>query len=136
MNTSPNLRRALRPILAVACAAAISLGSIGCAAIAVGAGAAGAVAYLRGDLQTTLAHPYENVLQAAQEAVGEMGFVMESESIDALTATYTGRTAADQQVNITVQNSGENLTDLRIRVGTFGDERQSRVILDSIRARL
>jgi hypothetical protein len=127
--------RVFRHLAVLIISAGLGVGLSGCIAVAAGAGA-GTVAYLRGDLQTALPHSYERVLDAARDTLKDLGFAAVSDRADALTAELISRNARDQRVVVGVQKAGDNLTNLSIRVGTFGDERQSQAILEGIRQRL
>ena len=59
-----------------------------------------------------------------------------SENKDALKAVLVARTAMDKKIEITISNSGKKLTNIKIRVGVFGDEQLSMSILDKIKAGL
>jgi hypothetical protein len=110
-------------------------GLSGCLAVAAGAGAS-AVAYARGDLETTLHTDYTKVVDSARNAIGELEFAKVSENKDALKAVLVARTALDKKVEITIANSGKKLTNIKIRVGLFGDEALSMAILDKIKSDL
>jgi hypothetical protein len=125
----------LRSLLLAVCAAAALAGSTGCVVVAAGAGA-GAVAYVRGDLDTTVNADYEKVVSAAREAVSELEFAKVSDNKDALKAVLVSRTAQDKKVEITLQNTGKKITNVKIRVGVFGDEQLSISILDKIKSNL
>jgi hypothetical protein len=107
----------------------------GCIAVAAGAGA-GAVAYVRGDLEANLEQDYTQVIKAARKAVDDLEFAKVSENKDALKAVLISRTAMDKKVEIIVTNSGKTLTNIKIRVGLIGDQELSMKILDKIKARL
>jgi hypothetical protein len=108
----------------------------GCVAVMAGAAGAGAVAYVRGELQADLDAPYEKAVGAAGEAVHQLQFASISERKDALDAVLIARTAEDKKVEIKVSRSGRELSRVRIRVGVFGDEAKSLTILERIKANL
>lgn len=128
---SSSLRR-----LAVAGLLGISLAGLsGCLAVAAGAGA-GAVAYVRGELEANLNTDYNKVVNSARSAINDLEFAKVSENKDALKAILVARTAMDKKVEITITNSGKKLTNIKIRVGVFGDEALSMSILDRIKSGL
>ena len=127
-----------RTLTALACAAMIALCS-GCFLVAVGAAGAagaGAVAYVRGELDTSLASKYETMVMASNKAIEGLQFAKVSERKDAFSAVLMARTAQDKRINITVTKSGDNLSRVQIRVGTFGDEAMSLSILERIKSNL
>jgi hypothetical protein len=129
------LKAHARRVVALALVLVATLGA-GCVMIAAGAAGAGTVAYLRGELDASLSHPHDAVIRAADTALQQMQFPKLSEKKDAMVAEMIARTAMDKRVVVTLNNTGENLTRVRIRVGTFGDESISRALLDRIKANL
>ena len=125
------LRRILVAVWLGATLAALS----GCILVAAGAGA-GAVAYVRGELEASLTHDYDKVVDATRETIKDLEFAKVSENKDALKAVLVARTALDKKIEITISNSGKKLTNIKIRVGVFGDEQLSMSILDKIKAGL
>ncbi len=125
------VRRLLVAVWLGACLAALS----GCIVAAAGAGAS-AVAYVRGDLEANLNSDYNKVVDSARSSIKELEFARVSENKDALKAVLVARTAMDKKVEITLTNSGKKLTNIKIRVGLFGDEALSMSILDKIKAGL
>ena len=126
-----SIRRLLAAVLLGVSLAGLS----GCLAVAAGAGAS-AVAYVRGDLETNLHTDYSRVVDSARNSIDELEFAKVSENKDALKAVLVARTAMDKKVEITIVNSGKKLTNIKIRVGLFGDEALSMSILDKIKSGL
>ena len=128
----PLVRRLLVGVVLVLSVAGLS----GCLLAAAGVGAAGAVAYVRGELEVMLPNSLDDTVDAARRAVKDLEFVTISERKDALSAVLVVRTALDHKVKITLQNSGKQLTTIKIRVDLIGDEALSRTVLDKIKMRL
>lgn len=128
----PTLFLRYTAVLALAAAAVFQSG---CVAAAVGAGA-GAVAYIRGDLEATLDSSLNATNKAAGHAISQLEFAKVSENKDALTANITARTAQDKKVEIIMTKVSDTVTKVKIRVGVFGDEAISMAILDKIKAAL
>lgn len=117
--------------------ALLSLGvTSGCMAVAAGAGAAGAVAYVRGDLDANLDANFDQAVAAANRAIDRLKFAKVSENKDALQAILIARNAADKRIELRLERVGERVTKVKIRVGVFGDEPLSIAILDQIKAAL
>jgi hypothetical protein len=104
----------------------------GCVIAAVGAGAAGTVAYMRGDLQAVESESLDTVYAASKKAVAKLGLSVTRDSKDSLSAVIVARDAQDKKITITLKSTGENMTKLSIRVGTFGSETKSRLIYQKI----
>jgi hypothetical protein len=138
MKDNPRSTLPLRAFVALLLAASMSLTS-GCFLIAVGAAGAagaGAVAYVRGELDASLSSPYESVVAATDRALQQLQFPKETEAKDGLAASIVARTALSKKVAITLNKVADNLTRVRIRVAVFGDEQISRTLLDKIKANL
>jgi len=122
--------------LAFGLAASVLLVTSGCFIVAAGAAGAGTVAYIRGELDSTLNESYGRVIDAANGAVEKLELVKISEAKDAFTDILTARTAEDKKVVIKIEKQGDKLTKVEIRIGVFGDEPKSRAILEKINSQL
>ena len=135
MFTSGLFHRLFRWLSVLALIPLLGLSS-GCVLVAVGAAAAGSVAYVRGELSTTLDHKLETSAQAAERALEQLKFVKVSQKQDALVALLIARTVEDKKIEIRLSATTEASTKVQIRVGVFGDEALSLKILERIKANL
>ena len=110
----------------------IAVFSQGCVVAAVGVGAAGTIAYVRGDLEAVESYNLDNVYEATLKALDELELNVISKSKDALTATINARDAQDKKIKIILKKTAEQTTKISIRIGTFGDETKSRLIYQKI----
>lgn len=109
----------------------------GCVAVAVGAAAgAGTYAYVSGVLKSTESASLDRTWTAAQGALKELEFPIISRQKDALEAELVARTSSDKKITIKLKKLSDTATEVRIRVGTFGDESMSLAVLEKIRKRL
>jgi len=134
MNSST--RMLLRALALLACAATVALSS-GCFLVAVGAaGAAGAgtVAYIRGELDASVAGNIDTMDRATNTALQQLQFAKINEGKSTVDAEITARTGQDKKIVVKLDRTADNLTRVRIRVGTFGDEALSRMLLDKIKS--
>jgi len=107
----------------------------GCAAVLVGGAAAGAgVAYFGGELKSNEPVSLDKAWAATEKAVVALEFKPVQKKKDALAAQYELIGATDKRVIIKLKNVGAKVTEVRVRVGTFGDENFSRVILSKIQS--
>jgi hypothetical protein len=130
------MKTTLRIRLVLAAAALVLASLTGCVAVVAGAAGAGAVAYVRGELESMLSAGYDNSADAANRAVQQLQFAKISERKDALTDIITVRTAGDRKVVIKIIKVADLNSKVKIRVGWFGDEALSLTILEKIRANL
>lgn len=108
----------------------------GCLAVAAGAAGAGAVAWVRGELDATVSHRFDRVDAAANRAIQQLELVKVKESRSAIDAEIIARTGQDKRIVVKLDRVGDQLTRVRIRVGLIGDESLSRLILDKINSNL
>ena len=118
-----------------------SLGALvnGCALFAVGAAAgAGAAgyAYVKGELKSTEPASLDRTWDATLASMKDLQFTVISQAKDSLQARLEARDSADKKIEIKLKRVSDTTTDVRIRVGAFGDEALSHVILDKIRQHL
>ncbi len=110
----------------------------GCAAVLVGGAAAGAgaVAYVRGELKSVEAASLDKTWTATLAAVKDLEFAVTDRSKDGLSAKLSARGSGDRRIQVELAKSGEKMTEVRIRVGVFGNETLSRQVLEKIKSRL
>ena len=116
---------------------AVSIAALaGCHALTPAGPAEPVTSYARGDLEAGLDRDYGKVIGAAKGALSDLSFGLISEVQDANKTILVSRTPGDKKIEIEVRNSDNALSNIRIRVGNFGDEQVSRKIFDRIKARL
>lgn len=108
----------------------------GCVAVVAGAAGAGAVAWVRGELDATVSARFDDVVAAANRAVADLQFAKVSEKKSAIDAEIVARTGQDKRIVIRLDRTSDTLSRVRIRIGLVGDEALSRLILDKINAQL
>jgi hypothetical protein len=131
------MNKKLKKTLLVSLLGFWSMASVGCVAVAVGAAAAGGtVAYVRGDLEANYESTLEQVHEASVAAINHLGFSLISDRGDRTGGDIIARTAEDRRIQLTIRPLGDQLTQARIRVGTFGDQELSMRLHKEIRQRL
>lgn len=108
----------------------------GCLAAAVGIGAAGTIAYVRGDLQAVESESIDDVYEATLMALKELELLPTSKSKDALVAEIITYDAQDKKITIKLKTMEDGTTKISIRIGVFGSESKSRLIHQKIRENL
>lgn len=109
----------------------------GCLAVAAGAAAGvGTYAYVKGEMTTREDASLERVWAATQSAIEDLQIRVKEDAKDALQARVVAEKADGTYVTIKLEAEDENVTKISVRVGTFGDESESRLILDKIKERL
>ena len=118
--------------VALACVGFLS----GCAAAVVGGAAAGAVIYHKGELKSTEKGSVQEVYRAALGALNSMKLDTVTKTQDGLNGKILAKEQNGDNVDIKLEQKPNNLTEVKIRVGAFGDESRARVVLDHIREQL
>ena len=120
--------------LAVLCAAIAAMAvSNGCGALILMGGAGGsAIAFATGELRSNEEATFAAVDAATHDAVDRLGYEELEVEREADRARFRARTAGGEPVDIRVYARGPNQTELRIRIGVFGDEASSRLVLEEI----
>lgn len=108
----------------------------GCVVAAVGLGAAGTIAYVRGDLQAVESASIDEVYEASLKALNELELLPTRKTKDALGAEIVTYDAQDKKITIRLKSAAEGTTKLSIRIGVFGSETKSRLIYQKIRDNL
>lgn len=108
----------------------------GCVVAVAGAAGAGAIAYVRGELQSSVDQSYAKVVEATRAALKDLEYAKISEKKDAIDAELIYRTALDKKVTIKLNRVTEKTTKVKIRIDLLGDEALSLSILEKIKANL
>ena len=120
--------------LVLAAVAALSNGCLLFVA-AAGAGAGvGTYAYVSGELQATETVTLDKAWDASQAAMKDLSYSITEKQKDALQAKLVARGAGDKRVEVKLEKKSETVTQIGIRVGTFGDETLSRQILATMKS--
>jgi Protein of unknown function (DUF3568) len=127
--------RVRRVILVILSAGATGL-LHGCLLAAVGLGAAGTIAYVKGDLETTEPERLDVVYDATLKALGDLELKVTTKSKDASSAVIVARDAEDEKTTVKLKAATENTTKVFIRVGVFGSEAKSRLLYQQIHEHL
>jgi hypothetical protein len=122
--------------LATLLLSAMLLCSAGCGALILGGMAAGGTyvyfdGQAKGTYEATLQRSYDATLAACKA----LDIPVTSRSMDGASAKIVGKLSGDT-VYITMSLVGDNLTEISVRVGLFGNESASRRIHNNISTRL
>lgn len=108
----------------------------GCSTVAmVGAGAGagiGTYSYVKGELTLDYPHPYDETWNAALTALERLEITVTSRKKDSLGGKITGRRSDGKSVTLRLKNKGLGVTEVGVRVGSFGDQDASRRIHETI----
>lgn len=127
---------AVRRVAGVLAGAALAAG---CAPLLLGAGAAagaGAYAYVRGELQSAEEAPLGRAHAAAEGAMEDLQFAITESRLDGATAEVAAITSDDRKVRVKLERASGEVTRVAIRVGLFGDQALSLLVLQKMRDRL
>jgi len=114
----------------------VSAMGAGCVVAALGAGAAagvGTYAFIKGELDTVEEVSLDRGWEATNDAVKDFEFTIKESAKDSMKAKLLVLEADKTEIRISLTADGEKRTKFGIRVGVFGDEAKSRLILEKIR---
>lgn len=118
------------------CILLVSLIAAGCIPLLLGGAAAtGTYAYVAGEMQVTEHIPMDVLWVASQEAVEDLELEVTERDKDGLTAALTAVGSEDKEIKVRLEKKAPSVTVIRIRVGVFGDEAFSHLVLEKIRQR-
>ena len=103
---------------------------------AVAAAGAGTYYYIKGDLQRNYEAPMDKTWDATVKALEALQMNVESKQNDALTGVINGKLADGKSFTVNLKRLGETLTEVGVRIGTFGDRVKSEAIHDKILSNL
>ena len=108
----------------------------GCVLAAVGAGAAGTVAYVKGDLEVIEAKDLDTVYDATKKALEDLELSVIQDTKDKIGATVVSRDSQDKKVTIRLTAVTDKSTEISVRFGTFGNEAKSAMVYNKIKENL
>jgi uncharacterized protein YceK len=115
----------------------VLFGLSGCAAVVIGAAAAGAGAagnsYANGALKVDVLARPNQVARAAEKALAALRMQDISSSATLIDGYVDGLTADDKKISIKIKRRTDEISRLQIRVGVFGDRQTSQLIYDQMR---
>lgn len=97
---------------------------------------AGAYVYIRGELETVESAGLKRVWEAAIAAVEELDCEIQDKGNDGFEARMIARQPDGTRVEINLGRVDDLNTRMRIRIGVFGDEEASLVVVREIRVKL
>jgi hypothetical protein len=118
---------------------ALATSSSGCLLFVAGAAAGagiGTYAYINGELKTSESVKLDKAYDATLVAMKDLSYPVTEKQKDVLEGKIVARTAGDKKIQVNLKKTTDTVTEIRIRVGTFGDETLSRHILEKIKAHI
>lgn len=133
----PRRARPIARIAALAALAALVAVAAGCGALLlVGGAGTSAIAFATGELRSTEKTSLAELDAACATAVDVLGYAEIETERNADHIRWRARTAAGDPVDIRLIAKKSDRTELRIRIGVFGDEAKSRLVLEQIQQAL
>lgn len=109
----------------------------GCGALLlVGGAGTSAIAFATGELRVTEAASLTQIHNATRLAVETLRYADAEAVLTEENVRWTATTAGGDPVDIRLSATGPEQTELRIRIGIFGNEARSRLVLEQIRQSL
>ena len=105
----------------------------GCAALIYGGAAAGGAIWYKGELKESIAGPVNRVHAAGVQAVKNLKFTVDKQNHDEVQGEIEGEMANGTGVKINMKSEGNNVTEVRIRIGIMVDEHVSRRLIEEMK---
>jgi hypothetical protein len=113
--------------------APLALGLTGCGALLlVGGAGTSAIAFATGELRSTEETSMAELDAATRQALEALGYGAIEAEREEERVRWRARTAGGDPVDIRLRARGADRTEVRIRIGVFGDEARSRLVLEQI----
>ena len=106
------------------------------AGAAIGGAAYGTYKYVRGDLTGNYSAPVDEVWDATRAALTEIGVQPKEQSHDAFGGEIKAELYDGKSLKVKLVRLGDNLTEVGVRVGTFGDQARSELVHSEIAKQL
>lgn len=97
---------------------------------------AGTAAFLGGEMQASLRRSMPEVHQAGRDALAALQLPVEFDELSDKEGTITARELGGRLIVLRIRPVSPVVTALRIKVGNFGDQPLSRLLLDEVTTRL
>lgn len=118
------------------CAGAV-FACLGCVPLIVGAAAgAGGISYFKGAYEKNFDKPLEQVYRATVNAIIKQSMTITKEKVQKHSAVVEFSSNNGKSGKIEITALTERASKISVRVGLFGDEALSRIILNSVEANL
>ena len=116
---------------------ALTVCSTGCGALLlVGGAGTSAIAFATGELRATEDAPIEELDAACESAIETLGYQKVEVHRETGKVRWQATTPGGDPVDIRLIAKESDRTTVRIRIGVFGDEGRSRLVLEQIRQSL
>jgi len=102
----------------------------------LGVAQAGTSSFIQGTLQAAFDKPMEKVVEASRRALADLGYEVTREDAGTHYAQLQGSQFHGSSIVLKLRKSSETVTGLSIRVGLWGDNAVSRLILIEIEKKL
>lgn len=121
-------------IVLVSCLGLLINGCIGAAVVGGAAAGAAGYAYYKGELKSTENIPVSKLWEAVTQMIEEAKIIVEERTQDAFTAIVKARQADGTPIRIVMKRVTDNVSELRIKVGTFGNQSEALEIYRQIKS--
>ena len=135
--SEPGRRPAARSLMVAFALAWAAWATSGCGALLlVGGAGTSAIAFATGELRSTEDVPIASLDEACARAIDTLGYDEIETDRSADRVRWQARTAGGDPVDIRLVAKAPERTELRIRIGVFGDETRSRLVREQIQQSL
>jgi len=97
---------------------------------------AGSSAYINGQLESAIPKPIAVVFDAADASLRQLQFTMGQQALGEFNAYLYALETQRRRISITIEKKSPAVCKVNIRVGVFGDQAISRLILATLQSKL
>ena len=109
----------------------------GCVPLIIGAAAgAGGVAYVQGVLHKNLDIPIDKLHRISLDALKRLKMTVQTEKVEGAKSTIKAEDVDHAKIKITINKLTENSSQLNIRVGIWGNQTKSQMVLNAIEKKI
>ncbi len=129
--------RAIKNLTLMLLLVGVVVTSSGCFALLLGAAAgAGGVAYVKGSAEKNLDKPVDQVYRASLAALKKLKMAVHDDDLSQHVAHISAVDNDGKKIQVDIEALTEKTAKLKVRVGVFGDQERSSIILNMIQKRL
>jgi len=110
---------------------------VGCIPLIIGAAVgAGSVTYINGSLVRNVDEPVDRIHKASLAALKDLHLFVTADELNKHSAVIRAEYEDAKKIHISIEALTEYVAQIKIRIGTFGDQDESHTILDAILKKL
>ena len=112
---------------------AFLISASGCAAVIVGSAVGAGVAYIKGTLEANFDRPVKQMHKSSLAALHDLKLNIKEEELTPHSSHVVAAYEDGTKVHVSIDALTEKASRVKIRIGIFGDQQKSEIIMDAIK---